>query len=270
MTASAPAYTVLGATGFIGNHLAAELRRAGAECYTPARGDDGVFTKPLGKVFYCIGYTADFAQNPAATVEAHSALLSRILSEATFDKLIYMSSVRLYDGLDGAVNAESRDLTLNPANPRHLYDLSKALGENLCLHASRGRAAVARLAAVYDNAPDATGFLPELLRRIKTEKSFIMESDSGTVRDYITLDDTIAALRAMMDKAGCEIVNIASGANVSNQDIADTLNAAGYNVTVRRQTARQDVPVNDISKIRNWGIAPQSVPDYLRQYVKGL
>ena len=266
--AKAPAYTVLGATGFIGNHLAAALRRAGSECYTPARGDDGVFKKPLGKVFYCIGYTADFAQNPAATVEAHAALLSRILATATFDKLIYMSSVRLYDGLGGAANAESRDLVLNPANPRHLYDLSKALGENLCLHASQGRASVARLAAVYDKAPDATGFLPELLRHLKTERHFTMESDSGTVRDYITLDDTIAALMAMMDHAGCEIVNIASGDNISNQDIADALNNAGCAVTMRRQTARQDVPVNDIAKIRKWGITPQSVPDYLRQFMK--
>lgn len=263
----APAYTVLGATGFIGHHLAAALRQTGAECYTPGRGDDGVFTKPLGRVFYGIGYTADFAQNPAATVEAHSALLSRILADATFDKLIYMSSVRLYDGLGGARNEESRDLVLNPANPRHLYDLSKALGENLCLHASGGRAGVARLAAVYDKAPDATGFLPELLRRLKTERAFTMESDSGTVRDYITLDDTLAALMAMMDHAGCEIVNVASGMNISNRDIADTLNEAGWHVSIRRETARQDLPVNDISKIRKWGITPQSVPDYLRRFI---
>jgi len=267
---SAPAYTVLGATGFIGNHLATALRRSGADCFVPRRGDDAVFKKKLGKVFYCIGYTADFAQNPAATVEAHSALLSRILSEATFDKLIYMSSVRLYDGLGGDTNAESRDLVLNPANPRHLYDLSKALGENLCLHASGGRASVARLAAVYDKAPDATGFMPELLRRLKGERTFTMDSDSGTVRDYITLDDTIAALMAMMDQAGCEIVNVASGVNVSNQDIADTLSAAGCTVTVRRETPRQTVPVNDITKIRKWGVAPQSVPDYLRQFMKEM
>lgn len=266
--AAAPDYTVLGATGFIGNHLAAALRRTGAECFTPTRGDDAVFKKPLGRVFYCIGYTADFAKNPSATVEAHAALLGRILSEAQFDKLIYMSSVRLYDGLGGPTNAESRDLVLNPANPRHLYDLSKALGENLCLHASGGRASVARLAAVYDKTPDATGFLPELLRRLKDERSFTMESDSGTVRDYVTLDDTIAALMAMMDHAGCEIVNVASGANVSNQDIADALNAAGCAVTVRRQTPRQDVPVNDITKIRQWGISPQSVPDYLQQFIQ--
>jgi nucleoside-diphosphate-sugar epimerase len=110
-----PACTILGATGFIGSHLAATLRRAGTECFTPARGDDTIFTRPLGRVYYGIGYTADFAANPAATVEAHAALLGRLLATADFEKLVYMSSVRLYDGLDGAVNQESRNLVLKPA-----------------------------------------------------------------------------------------------------------------------------------------------------------
>ena len=115
--AAAPDYTVLGATGFIGNHLAAALRRTGATCFTPARGDDAVFKKPLGRVFYCIGYTADFAKDPSATVEAHAALLGRILSEAQFDKLIYMSSVRLYDGLGGPVKTEGRGAPLGALDP---------------------------------------------------------------------------------------------------------------------------------------------------------
>jgi nucleoside-diphosphate-sugar epimerase len=156
------------------------------------------------------------------------------------------------------------------SNPRHLYDLSKALGENLCLHASGGRACVARLAAVYDKAPDATGFLPELLRLMKTERAFAMDSDSGTVRDYVTLDDTLRALTAMMDHAGCEIVNVASGVNVSNREIADVLNLSGWQVTLRRETPRQELPANDITKIRGWGISPTSVPDYLRGYIKEM
>ncbi len=261
-------YTVLGATGFIGNHLAAALRARGDSCETPARGDDGIFTRDLGHVFYCIGYTADFAKDPAATVEAHAALLGRLLSRASFEKLVYLSSVRLYDGLPGAMNAEDRDLVLNPAKPRHLYDLSKALGENLCLNASDGRACVARLAAVYDSAPDATGFLPEMLHRLAGERQFTMDSDSGTVRDYVTLSDTIAALLAMMNHAGCEIANVASGQNTSNRDIADALNTAGCKITIKRETPRQELPVNDITKIREWGINPVSVPDYLRAYMK--
>jgi nucleoside-diphosphate-sugar epimerase len=261
-------YTVLGSTGFIGNHLSAALRARGDFFDTPARGDDGIFTRDLGHVFYCIGYTADFAKDPAATVEAHAAQLGRILEKASFDKLVYLSSVRLYDGLLGAVNAEDRDLVLNPAKPRHLYDLSKALGENLCLNASNSRACVARLAAVYDAAPDATGFLPEMLHRLRRERRFTMNSDSGTVRDYVTLSDTIAALLVMMDRAGCEIVNVASGQNVSNREIADALNESGCDITIKRETPRQDLPVNDITKIRQWGINPVSVPDYLRAYMK--
>ena len=62
--------------------------------------------------------------------------------------LVYLSSTRLYDGQPGFAGAEVDEdtpLALDPAQPRHLYDLSKALGESLCRQASGGRARIARL-----------------------------------------------------------------------------------------------------------------------------
>jgi len=56
-----------------------------------------------------------------------------VLAESRYDSLVYLSSTRLYDGLHTAMVDENTPLLLDPNQPRHLYDLSKACGEAACL-----------------------------------------------------------------------------------------------------------------------------------------
>lgn len=261
-------YTVLGAGGFIGSRLMKALQASGASCEAPARGDESIFSHNLGQVFYCIGLTGDYRDRPFDTVEAHVTLLSKLLERASFDRLVYLSSTRLYDGLQGVSCSENAVLPMSSANPRHLYDLSKALGENLSLTASEGRACVARLSSVYDVDGEKAGFLPGLLQRLIKERQFTIDSSSGIVRDYIHVGDVIKALRALADSDKCEIVNVASGENVSNQDIVDTLNVCGGRVALQRQTEREMRPVCDITRLTALGINPIAVRSYLQNFMK--
>ena len=50
---------------------------------------------------------------------------------------------------------EAEPLVFDPTDPRRIYDLSKALGENLTLARTGGRGAVARLSNVFDWADGA-------------------------------------------------------------------------------------------------------------------
>jgi nucleoside-diphosphate-sugar epimerase len=259
-------YTVLGSKGFIGSHLLSALQKSGASCYAPLRDDPDVFTKKLGTVFYCVGLTNDYKDRPHDTVEAHACLLNRILAKASFDHLIYLSSTRLYDGLKTA--NENTDLVLNPANPRHIYDFSKGLGESLCLTASNGRASIARLSSVYDIDAQATGFMPDVLRKLKKERNFTLDSSSGIVRDYIDVNDVVQGLIKMGEAKKPGIVNLASGENVSNQDIVDTLNAVDCKIGLQKQTPRENPALCDVSKLKALGIKPVSVHVYLKNFVK--
>lgn len=261
-------YTVLGASGFVGTRLVAALRNDGHVVYAPARGDESVFTRDLGQVFYCIGLTADYAARPFDTIEAHVSLLARVLRDARFSHLVYLSSTRLYDSMGAAGGFEDQPLQLDPANPRHLYDLSKALGENLCLTVAGQRTASARLACVYDWSPRAPGFLSEWLQRAAYEKTIALDSGTGYVRDYVHLDDVVAGLRAMSDKNVSGIVNVASGENVSNRELMETFNRYGWSISLDRETPRQAAPRCDVSRLTTLWQAPRLVRDVVADYLK--
>ncbi|ASU40574.1 hypothetical protein hmeg3_21245 [Herbaspirillum sp. meg3] len=261
-------YTVLGASGFIGQRIVQALRRGGDACYAPERGSAEIFERDLGRVFYCIGLTADYAAKPFETVEAHVSFLSKILSHSRFDRLVYLSSTRVYDGLSHG--KEGQALCLDPQNPRHLYDLSKALGENLCVMDSGSRACVARLANVYDSAPGSPGFLSRLLQQAREMREFSLASSPDFSRDYVHVDDVVASLKIMLDENVTGIVNVASGQNVSNQDIVNFLNHNGWNIQFGVGGIGGASPVCDITRLRELGVMPVALLDFLNLYIKDV
>lgn len=217
--------TIIGGQGFIGRALAIRLESMGWNLWVPQKYDATIFERDLGRVFYCAGLTADYLQRPFDTVSAHVNLLSEVLYRAKWEHLVYLSSTRVYDGLSGLVD-EAADLILNPNNPRHLYDLSKLMGESLCLQT--GQASVARLSCVYCDESDADGFLPGLLKRSlqNNSKQLIVDSSPYYSRDYVHLYDVLDALIAISDERKSTIYNVASGQNVSNKDIFSVLESA--------------------------------------------
>lgn len=263
-------FTVLGSEGFIGRRLAEQLRRSGANPWTPVRGSDEVFTRPLGVAYYAIGLTADFALHPFATIQAHVSFLAQILERAHFDHIVYLSSTRLYDGLDIELGRGDTLLNLSPNNPRHLYDLSKALGENLCMTTSGGRCSIARLSSVFDSEPGAPGFLSELMQRLRRESAFALDSMPGYCRDYITLDDAVASLIAIGNERVCDIFNVASGVNTYNSEIADTLRRLGMDIIFESDGQPMKLPRCDIQNLLNLGVSPVNTLRTLETFVRNL
>ena len=241
-TTGARRATVIGAGGFIGRRLVAHLRTSGWDCFAPPRDDIGFLGQDLGAVFYCAGLTADYARRPHDTVRAHAGLLNEVLAEGRFDSLVYLSSTRLYDGRPGFAGAEVDEdtpLALDPAQPRHLFDLSKALGESLCRQASGGRARIARLSCVYSGEDDdADGFLGGLLARLRAAgRGPVLEIDSSpdATRDYVHVDDAIEALLAIALRGTRPLYNVASGVELSNRALFARLGElAGCELRARR------------------------------------
>ncbi len=247
-------FTVVGAAGFVGTRLCATLRARGAQVWAPARHEPWPWPGPLGNVMYCAGLTADYLARPFDTVQAHVSLLAQVLQQGQFESLVYLSSTRLYDALGAGVVHESAVLPMDPANPRHLYDLSKGLGEALCHLTASGRAKVARLACVYEGPQDADGFLPGLLRQLQAARcsgasQIDVASSAAFARDYVHLDDVVDALIRIALHGQHPVYNVASGVNVSNAELFAHLQAR-WGCRLHPLLNTQPAPVPRISNER--------------------
>ncbi|MDB5416956.1 MAG: NAD(P)-dependent oxidoreductase [Phenylobacterium sp.] len=264
------AVTVVGGEGFVGRRLVARLAVEGEAPWTPKKGDPALLTRDLGTVYYCAGLTADYDRRPFDTVEAHASLVSEILRAGRFERLVYLSSTRLYDGLPKAEVDEAEPLVFDPTDPRRVYDLSKALGENLTLTRSDGRGRVARLANVYDWEAGAPGFLSEWLIRARREKDLRLDSSPHVARDYIHLDDVVTALIAVTGAPQPAIFNVASGQLVSNGEIAEVFETAGRTVAFTGEARPAPPPNARIARLTGLGVRPRPVKDVVRAYLEGL
>lgn len=264
------AVTVVGGQGFIGGALATRLARSGEAVWAPAKRDPDLLRRDLGVVYFCAGLTADYDTRPFDTVEAHASLVSRMIEAGRFERFVYLSSTRLYDGLPKAEADEAEPLILDPADPRRIYDLSKALGENLTLTRTDGRGRVARLANVYDWRPGAPGFLSEWLIRARAENDLRLDSSPAISRDYIHLDDVVDALIAVAAGPQPTIVNVASGALVTNGEIAELFTAAGWQVRFAGDARPAPPPNARVDRLASLGVRARPVLQVVGDYLKDI
>lgn len=255
-------FTILGASGTIGRRLVTWLRTAGEDVFAPGRGDAAIWHEDLGHVVYCIGVTADFRTRPLETVEAHVGLLQRLLAEARFEHLVFLSSTRVYGGAasDDLPAHENMVLGVSPHSGSDLYNLSKLMGESLCLHGSRGRACVARLSNVVGGEDETSeNFIPSLLREAGTGHIHL-RSALDSAKDYIHIEDVVPLLARMARGPATGIYNIASGIRTSHAEWVDAIAAiTGATVTVEAGAPKILFPPIDITRIRTeFGANPRS------------
>ena len=212
--------TVLGASGFIGHRLIERLGELNLERYAPARAEN-LTGKNLGDVIYCIGLTADFRSRPFDTVEAHVCKLLQVLRDSEFDSLLYLSSTRLY-GVRGDSTTEESVLRIEPLSHSDLYNASKAMGESLVLNCGR-KTRVARIANVYGGDFASDNFLSTIVRDAVNKTNIVLQTSAASVKDYVSVDDVVNGLIQIATKGRERIYNLASGVNVSNGELAESL-----------------------------------------------
>ena len=257
--------TVLGDTGFIGRQLARVWRASGEQCWLPEKGSLEIFKRPLGCVYFCIGLTADFRTRPFDTVDAHVGVLRQVLEMANFEKLVYLSSTRVYAGSPAA--KEDQALTVRSFQPDSLYDLSKLLGESLALSSGRN-CTVARLSNVVGANMGSTNFLGSLMNEARRTGAVHFKTNLQSEKDYIWIDDAINGLIAISKKGPCSIYNIAAGINVRHDTIANLMAANGISVLVDEQAPSITFPTISIEKLfTETGFMPAPIIPRLAKWV---
>lgn len=243
------AFTVLGASGYIGSHLVAHLRGQGHAVRAPARGDEDIFGQPLGHVLYCVGLTADFRKRPFDTVEAHVGLLADVLARAQFDSLLYLSSTRVYMG--AASTQEDAPLQVLPGDPSYLYNLSKLTGESLCHASGRPGVRVARLSNVVGPDMDASsGNLVADLVHHARQGHVVLRSDPRSSKDYVHIADLLDWLPRIALAGGATVYNVASGVQTAHGQWLDWLRErTGCTVAWPQDAPLQQFPPIDARRL---------------------
>lgn len=213
-------WTVLGGQGYVGSRLADVLRAKGAAVWVPHKADPQLWGRDLGHVVYAIGLTGDFRQRPFDTMEAHVGVLSRVLQRARFESLTYLSSTRVYMG--STRTDEDAPLTVQPADPSDLYNLSKLAGEALCHASGRDGVRVARLSNVVGPGMDpASGnFVASLMAEAKSGH-IVLRSHPDSRKDYVHIDDVVEWLVLIGERGQHSVYNVASGRSVSHRQWAE-------------------------------------------------
>jgi nucleoside-diphosphate-sugar epimerase len=265
---SEPTITVLGGRGFVGSHLVRHLRSQGQACFVPERDDDTLFSRPLGRIIYAIGLTADFRSRPLETVEAHVCLLKRLLETADFESLTYLSSTRVYAG--AADTAETARLWVNPNDPSDLYNLSKLMGESLCLHGGRPGLTVARLSNIVGLRTDPDMFIDQLLEEGRRTGGVVFRTSLESRKDYLHIDDAVALIARIALSGNVGIYNVASGEGVTNGEIARALAAEmGFDVSVAPEAPTWEFTAIDMSQAKaHFAFSPQAFSDYFPAYLR--
>lgn len=264
---NAPPITVLGASGFIGRHLLSRLQAEGVACAAPPRQDTTLLQRPLGHVIYAIGLTSDFRSRPLETVEAHVCLLRDLLAQGDFDSLTYLSSTRVYAG--AADTRESATLSVNPNDASDLYNLSKLMGESLCLHGGRSGARVARLSNIVGLRDTPDSFIDQLLEEGARDGHITLRTALSSRKDYLYIDDAVSQILAIARSDATGIYNVAHGVGVENREIAACIqDQLGYPTTVAQNAPEWAFADVDVSRTQALcAIPPRAFSDYFPNFL---
>lgn len=252
-------WTVLGSSGTIGRRLVARLRAAGQAVETPGRGDASLYQRPLGHVIYAIGLTADFRQRPYDTVQAHVSLLAELLQRADLESLLYLSSTRVY--ARAASGSEDATLPVLSQDPSDLYNLSKLMGESLCLQDQRTSVRVVRLSNVVGgDDDDSANFVPSLMRDARSGR-IVLQTAIDSIKDYIHIDDVAELLPRIAVSGRERLYNVASGTQTTHaQWVAQLVAQTGCDVEVVPGAPFVRFTPIDIGRIRaEFDFQPRSV-----------
>lgn len=213
--------TVFGGHGFIGQAVAREAQERGHDVVCPPRGCNAAPSGGYGTLIWCIGLTADFRTRPFDTATAHVGLLAEILARRTHDRVVFLSSTRVYS--TGPNTSEDAALSVRPADPSDLYNATKLAGEALVLTAEGEDGVVVRLSNIV--GPQEAGratFLGAITQQAK-DGEIRLESALDTAKDYLWIDDAAGTILDIAERGTARIYNVARGSQTTHRDWVDAL-----------------------------------------------
>lgn len=257
--------SVIGARGFIGKALCAELERQGHDIHAPARDQQSSPAGGWGHLVWAAGLTANFRERPFDTVQAHVSDLMNVLRSGSCDSLLYLSSTRVYQR--SADTFEDAELPCLSSDPSDLYNLSKLMGESLCLNAGVPRVKVARLSNILGPCEADRATFVGALSREAAAGQITLQTAPSSAKDYLWISDAAHYLAAMAVDDTVGIFNVARGAQIPHEAWATAI-AGQFGATVNSASSAVDGGFLPISVRKLQSLYGAAKVDPLQQVAK--
>lgn len=241
-------HTIFGASGFVGSELLRQLAGADHTAHGITRDNWPKPGSSLGHVIFTIGMTADFRERLTETVEAQVVTLHRALTTYRFESFLYLSSTRLY--ADAASTTEDSALVARPADPDHIYNISKMAGEALCLAQASPAVRVVRLSNLFGLQDMSPNFLNAVVREAAQTGKVSIGQAATSAKDYLAVEDAARALLAISVQGTQRLYNVGSGSNTTHLDIAALLRQYGTDVSFALHGPEVVFPPLDVTRAR--------------------
>ncbi|MEZ8379129.1 NAD-dependent epimerase/dehydratase family protein [Vibrio splendidus] len=254
--------TIIGSTGFIGGELKSYLDEIeDIELYTPSRPELDQMDENLGVVVYCAGFGD--CNKPKSVIDANINGLMKLLITSSYEKLIYLSSTRVY--MESYSSHENSDVTVLDKDDRRLFNLSKLVAEELCLK-SPGRNIILRPSNVYGKAIKSNLFLPSIVRNAVIDREINMYISREYQKDYVSVNDVVSVIyNIIINECKYDTYNIASGKNTKAITIADIISSkTKCSVNWLNKIKDESFPETNIDRIiEEFNFSPSNVIDDL-------
>tara|TARA_B100000963_G_C22483278_1_gene605700 strand:- start:97 stop:888 length:792 start_codon:yes stop_codon:yes gene_type:complete len=242
--------TIFGGNGFIGSNLRNYFSAKRYDVIAPRKHEYHLLPKDLGHVIYAIGMTGDFKKYPFETVNAHVTLLSDLLKSFNYKSWLYLSSTRVYK--DTIFDTHEDCKLVASTSCDGIYNLSKLLGESLCLSIENSNVKVVRLSNVYGLNQHSNSFLGSLINKLKLNEEFLITDTMDSSKDYISLLDVTDLVPKIIFSGTKRIYNLASGQNTTHKELLELLNKKRSNkISFSRNGTPNISPLINIDRIKS-------------------
>lgn len=261
-------YTIIGGNGFVGQAICHALNIRGLSYNIIGRNDYLSETTQLDKVIFCAG-NGDCQNSPFDVFEANTNLLVHVLKNIKFNKMVYLSSTRLYMNSDSS--DEKNDLIVCSEDNRRLFNLTKLVSEEMLLRNNQN-ITIIRPSNIYGTALKSPLFLPSIIKDalIKGEVNMYVSKDYA--KDYVSVGNVSQAAIFFSEQSHLDdkIINVASGKNISANEIAHILmKETGCKVNWHvKVSAKENFPVTENKMFRKY--LPELKIDDVIEDMKGM
>ena len=159
---------------------------------------------------------------------------------------------------------------MEQTDPNYLYNISKLMGESICLSIPKPTVRVVRISNVIGFDFNSDNLLYFLIKESFDKKNIILRQSIKSTKDYVSIDDVTKMITLISQKGRCRLYNIASGFCLSHEQLINEIRKQiPCDVEVNENAPELTYPEISIERIKNeFSFIPKNILHDMQSLIK--